>query len=148
MKVDLELDRGASARIAAMPGGIMPALFSGMKKAMFLAEREAKLNLSGRVLHRRTGRLRNSILTRVTQSTHSVTGEIGSNVVYARIHELGGVITPKKAKALKFYIPGVGWRTSQKVTIPSRPYLRPALMDSLPEIRVLIAEEVRKLAVA
>ena len=53
---------------------------------------------------------------------------VGSNLVYARIHEIGGVIRPKTAKALHFVIDGQHI-VVQSVTIPPRPYLRPALFD-------------------
>lgn len=53
---------------------------------------------------------------------------IGSNLRYARIHEYGGVIRPKRAKALVFKTDS-GWVTTGKVTIPERPFLRPALRD-------------------
>lgn len=66
-----------------------------------------------------TGRLRDSITWRATR--RAVT--IGSNVVYAAIHQLGGRIRARSAKALKFHIPGVGWRTTAAVNIPARPFL-------------------------
>ena len=48
--------------------------------------------------------------------------EWGSNRVYARIHQLGGVILAKTAKALRFMING-GWVQVKQVTIPARRYL-------------------------
>lgn len=42
---------------------------------------------------------------------------------YALIHQFGGTIKPVTAKALKFNIPGIGWRTAQSVTIVPRPYM-------------------------
>ena len=67
---------------------------------------------------KRKGALRISCrITKVTDSTVSV----GSDRIYARIHQLGGVIRPKGKKALKFT---VGGKTlfRKKVTIPARPY--------------------------
>ncbi|MEL7447109.1 MAG: phage morphogenesis protein [Pseudomonadota bacterium] len=56
-----------------------------------------------------------------------VEGRWGSqDVRYALIHELGGVIVPVKAKALAIPQPDGSVRFVQKVTIPARPYLRPA----------------------
>ncbi|KAA5607139.1 hypothetical protein F1188_04355 [Roseospira marina] len=46
----------------------------------------------------------------------------GTNLVYARIHQLGGTIRPKTAKALAVPV-GDGIRLVQQVTIPARPYL-------------------------
>lgn len=72
-----------------------------------------------------TGRLRRSITTRVSDRHASV----GTNVVYAAIHQFGGrigphVIKPKRARALN--IPGIGYRASVNhpgSTIPARPFL-------------------------
>jgi phage virion morphogenesis protein len=51
---------------------------------------------------------------------------IGSMMVYARIHQLGGTIKPKGGrKALN--VPGRGFRRS--VTIPARPYLGVSVAD-------------------
>jgi len=49
--------------------------------------------------------------------------EVGSNVIYAGIHQTGGEIRPKNGAALSFALPGGGWATVGKVTIPARPYL-------------------------
>jgi len=43
---------------------------------------------------------------------------VGTNKEYAAIHQFGGVIRPKTAKALN-----VGGRAVKKVTIPARPFL-------------------------
>ena len=52
----------------------------------------------------------------------AVTAEWGSNLVYARIHQLGGTIKPKSAEALLFTL-GEEVVTAKSVTIPTRPYL-------------------------
>lgn len=46
---------------------------------------------------------------------------VGSDRVYAAIHQFGGVITPKTKKALKFQIGGK-FVTVKKVVIPPRPF--------------------------
>ena len=51
---------------------------------------------------------------------------IGTNLVYAAIHEFGGVIYAKKAPALVFQTEDDEWHRVDSVTIPPRPYLRPA----------------------
>lgn len=56
-----------------------------------------------------------------------VEGRWGSkDVVYARIHELGGTITAKNGQALKIPMPDGSFRFVKSVTIRPRPYLRPA----------------------
>ena len=61
-----------------------------------------------------TGRLRQSI--EYTTTPDSVM--VGTNVIYGRIHQLGGEIRPKRKKALK-----VKGKLVSKVTMPARPYL-------------------------
>jgi phage gpG-like protein len=64
---------------------------------------------------------------------------IGSNLRYARIHELGGDIKPKGSGLLTFRLPNGQWISTDKVTIPDRPFLRPALRDSRAGARRIIA---------
>lgn len=72
---------------------------------------------------------------------------ISTNTIYARIHEYGGIIRPKVKKFLRFKVLSsmrfmskkgarlknpVGnykWIMTKKVTIPARPFMRPALED-------------------
>lgn len=75
--------------------------------------------LGGRTLVQR-GRLRDSITHEASDSSVA----IGTNVVYAAIHQVGGKITAKTAKGLRFRLPGgLGSRTVKSVTIPARPFL-------------------------
>ncbi|WP_375668590.1 phage virion morphogenesis protein [Bartonella sp. AP36NXGY] len=51
---------------------------------------------------------------------------VGSGLVYARIHQLGGVIRPKNGKTLRFFLKsGNAHRfvCVHQVTMPARPYL-------------------------
>lgn len=48
-------------------------------------------------------------------------GSVGSDRVYAAIHQLGGVIRPKSATALVFTVGGIKIR-AKKVTMPARPF--------------------------
>lgn len=61
------------------------------------------------------------------------------DVRYALIHELGGVITPVTAKALAFKI-GDRWVFAKSVTIPARPYLRPAADAIYPSLAARIRD--------
>jgi phage gpG-like protein len=61
----------------------------------------------------------------MTLAADSVT--ISNPMIYAAIHQLGGEIRPKNAKALKFFSGGRWW-TVKKVTMPARPYM-PILPD-------------------
>lgn len=56
------------------------------------------------------------------------------DVVYARIRELGGTIRPKTAQALKFRLDDGTFAIVKQVTIPARPYLRPAADEEYPKL--------------
>lgn len=66
----------------------------------------------------REGFLADSLASEATQESAAW----GSNLVYARIHQLGGTIVPKNADALRFSL-GEEVVTAKSVTIPARPYL-------------------------
>ncbi len=59
---------------------------------------------------------------------------VGSNLEYAAIHQFGGVIKPKTAKALAF-----GGRVVSQVTIPAREYLGVSDVDAN-EIEAIVAD--------
>jgi len=84
-----------------------------------LLRRESLKAMSNKILSGQ-GDLKKSI----DQKVHADGVEVGASggLPYARIHQLGGVIRPKKAKALA--VPcGARILRLQKVTIPARPYL-------------------------
>lgn len=76
--------------------------------------RDAKINTRGRVLGRKSGRstghLSRNIFHKVVESTNRVIGALFVDlrqVPYARIHEKGGDITPKRSTKLTIPLPGV-----------------------------------------
>ena len=64
--------------------------------------------------------------SRLVQSIHAQSDansvRVGTNVIYAAIHQFGGDIKPKKAKALHFQVDGNSV-FAKRVTIPARPFL-------------------------
>ena len=73
-----------------------------------------------------SARLRNSMTFEPAPA--SVT--VGSNVIYAAIHQFGGTIRAKSGGRLKFRVPGFAlegggmqFRQVESVTLPPRPYL-------------------------
>ena len=71
-------------------------------------------------------------------------GTVGSNVIYLPVHELGMVIKPRKAKALRFNIPGVGWRTAKSVRIPARKPMQRSFIESLRPIDRVIDQVITR----
>ena len=65
-----------------------------------------------------TGRLRNSI----TWELRPGGVRVGTNVIYAAVHNFGAVIKPKRAKFLAIPVGGGSIRLVKSVTIPQREY--------------------------
>ena len=49
--------------------------------------------------------------------------EIGSNLIYAGVHQTGATIRPKNGDALAFTLPNGSFVLAGEVTLPARPYL-------------------------
>jgi phage gpG-like protein len=147
---------------ASIDGGaarLQQAVNKAMGKSLDLVYRRVMANLTGAVLKVQTGRLRQSIQTIQTDTS----GTIGTNVEYAAIHEFGGTTKAHpiaaRGKALRFVDSrfigpvkvtrrgisktarsGVVFVRSVKhpgSVMPARPFMRPALRDSMPEINEL-----------
>lgn len=78
-----------------------------------------KKNRAGTPTLYREGNLARSIEFEPSGSTVAV----GSSLIYARIHQLGGEIRPVAARALHFKGADGGDVFARSVTIPARPYL-------------------------
>lgn len=110
----------------AVTAKLKAAQIVGVNRTMAACVNQAKRN------HRwqnRTGVLEGGInvVDYAQAEGAGVRGTWGVNDVrYALIHEIGGVIKPVRAKALAIPLAGGGVAFAQSVTIPARPYLRPA----------------------
>jgi phage gpG-like protein len=81
-------------------------------------------------LGRVSGKLAASIASRVKGQSGTIVGEIFTQrLVYARIHEFGGTIFPRRAPFLVFETKEGNLVFAKKVTIPARPYIGRALDD-------------------
>jgi phage gpG-like protein len=112
----------------------------GINATMAACVREAK---TSHAWQNQTGVLEGSIKVAdfAREKGATVTGTWGStDAAYALIHELGGVIVPVRAKALAIPQPDGSVRLVKSVTIPARPYLRPAADAHYPDL----AAKIRK----
>jgi len=86
---------------------------------------ENKARMNAPVL---TGALRNSVTTIAKSTGHGAEAEIGfRGLVYARIQEFGGTITPKKGKYLTFRTKNGNWVRARSVKIRGKHYLEKAI---------------------
>ena len=122
---------------------IYSGALAGLEKAMKYAEGETKASFGtpGKP-GVRTGHLRRSIQSGVIDKIGSkIEGAIWSNLIYARIQELGGVVLPKKKPYMRFQIDG-RWITSYGYRVPARPYLKPAVDNNIDKIKDIIIDSV------
>ena len=132
------------------------AVGRGLEKAAQMVRSEAvKNHLSGpkmtqgvgsrtnATLQPGTGDLRSSINTKVSVGKTKQNATVGTSMLYARIHEKGGVIKPKNKKSLRFTI-GSQVIFAKKVTIPKRPFLKPSLAKKRSKIDDVILEEIMR----
>ena len=121
-------------------------LMDAAKAGGFVVEGYAKINAgSGRPdnLEMETGHLVNSItVDEIKKGNTKAEVGIGTNVIYARIHELGGIIVPIAAKMLS-WVDDLGNRIfAGAVHIPARPYLRPALDEHENDVTKAVEAEI------
>ena len=137
---------------------------AALERSAVLVESEAKKTIyEGRPDHLvgDSGHLRRSLTHRV----HEDYAEIGTNLIYAPVHEFGATIRAKNAPRLVFRIREIteGVRVNKagqqvntvkrsdgqyfsalSVYIPPRPYLHPALEEMEPKIRETFNKAVEK----
>lgn len=113
--------------------------FAMLRACLLVVAHVVKTKLSGQVLKRRSGDLAGSIAPEVITKKSEVIGRVGSNLKYARIHELGGVIKPVRAEYLCFVINGEFVMTKE-VHIPPRPYLKPGVEELKPRLAKYLGE--------
>lgn len=97
----------------------------------------------------KTGTLRRSIQVDLSKNKGARPRvRVGSNVEYARIQELGGVVSARPGGLLRFKTPDGQWRTAKRVVLPARPYLRPTLKREraamLAAFKLAVAAELGK----
>lgn len=117
---------------------------AGMAGAL-LIQNEAKT-----LVRRRSGTLSRSIHSEVAESgRRHVVIHIGTDLIYAAIHEFGGTIKPK-GKFLRFQGQSGEYVFVKQVTIRPHPYLRPAFdtkrAAAVAEIRAALKAIIEKAA--
>jgi phage gpG-like protein len=143
-------NRELAARLDAMPGRLHDGLARAVVRlGLALQKKIQDEKLSGQVLKVRTGSLRSSINTEVTNTATRIEASVGANVKYAAVHEYG-VDHPwtiwAKGRALRFELGGrVLFRKSVRhPPLPERSFLRSALADMAPAIDAGLREAVEQ----
>jgi phage gpG-like protein len=132
------------AKLNGMSARVRVALLKAVTGLSFDLMSLVKRKLSGDVLNVRKGKLRDSIFQRVYDDAKGVRATVASaGVVYARIHEYGGVINipeirPVASNVLHFMKSGddifAMYARAHTVTMPERSYMRSSLADMKSQI--------------
>jgi phage gpG-like protein len=148
-------DRAVIAHLEATPHKVMGSVKSEVSRlALALLIKVKNEKLSGRVLKNKTGTLRASINQRVIADSNSVTGSVGTNIVYAAAHEFGfkGPVTVKAhlrmvkvafGKAVKNPAQHMWGSFTRQMNLPERSFLRSALHEMSPEIQAGLQNAIR-----
>jgi phage gpG-like protein len=143
-KVEID-DRVVRLRLETMPKRLHDALYRAVDADRLKLETYIKADkLSGQVLHVISSDLRASIHSDVDDQGNQIYGRAFSSgdVKYAAIHEYGGDIYPKTAKALVFEIDGK-LIFSRHVHMPERSYMRSSLRDMSAQIQADLERAVK-----
>lgn len=132
---------------------LIPAFTAALNRWMGETTNHIKQNkLTGQVLNVQTGNLRRSIIFNpAKESGGRITGSLQAGVgnkalVYARIHELGGIIRPVRANYLRFKTADGAWHAVKQVVMPARPYMRPGVEEMRPRLTELLQERIEAYA--
>jgi len=106
-------------------------VMDGLEAGARVIQAHAQENVRNKLNKHPLGNLVNNITVR-REGKSVLVGVWG--VIYAAIHEFGGLIFARNKPFLVFQIDGK-WIKTKKVVMPARPYLRPALDENLDEIK-------------
>ncbi len=141
------------ARLLIAPDRVRRAVRQAVDRSAANVLRGAKAKVSDDVLHVKTGRLRRSLSMRTAGGVDTPSAEVGTNVVYAAIHEFGGqtkahIIEAVNGKALAFMGKDGAMVFRQVVhhpgsRMPERSFLRSTLTAQAGEIQERIVAAVK-----
>ena len=117
--IQLDIDPKSIKMLNKIDDDVKTGLLKGVRKAMFFVEGESKKRFgSAGNLRVRSGRLRSSIKSSVQKQGKDIVGIVGSNVIYASVHEFGND------------------------RVPARPFITPVFDEKLNIIEGLIMDSI------
>lgn len=107
--------------------------------------------LSGQILKNKTGTLRRSVNRNIVKTGKSIIGSVGTNIVYGRVHELGGTITVREHLRMMVKAFGRAVKNPRQITVkshqatyPERSFLRSSLREMESEIKGELKDALRR----
>jgi len=93
----------------------------------------------------RTGTLRRSIqIDRSKNKGPKPSIRVGTNLIYAPVQEFGARISASSAARLAFQVSKDVWRSAKTVTLPPRPFMRPAFNRSKRKMVKIYQDSIAK----
>jgi HK97 gp10 family phage protein len=145
-------DDAVIGRLDQIPGKVAAALRRAVEaEAIKLTAYVKEQKLSGQALKTQTGTLQRSINYQLQDEGDRIAATVGTNVVYAGIHEYGGttrahVIEARQGKALAFQMGGQDVffkRVNHPGShMPERSFLRSSLEENAGSIKAAIEQAV------
>lgn len=117
-----------------------------INKSLIEINNKISSNLTGKILKigpDRGGTLRRSYNIRQAKPK-KLSGMIGSKLIYAKIHEYGGIIRVKRAKYLRFKTRDGLWHSVKQVKIPARKYFSKSVEATIPKIHKIFDAMIKK----
>lgn len=135
-----------SASIRALsivaPKAVQRGLNAGVLAAAIDVQGAVKKLLDGPVLNRQTSRLWKSIQADSYERKGRAIGIVGTNVIYAAVHEFGATIRPKVAGERLAWEGPDGWIFAKEVKIPARPYMSRAFAERKNKVKEILRRSV------
>jgi len=139
--IKIEVEAGGVKRLKNAPRRMKKGARKGVRLGMKMLREEARKFDGVNIPKIRTGNLRDSISYEIKESGDEIVGFLGSDALYAKIQEFGGVITASRAKYLVFKT-SQGWRKVTQVKIPPRPFLKPAIESHKDMFEDIVQREI------
>ena len=140
-----------SAKMRAISARVGEVMLTAAEQGRAYGEGRIKRRLSGAVLRRQGGALRDSIASEVQSAPSRVVirFRVGDGLKYARIHEFGGVIQGRPWLVFPLRLQGrrgkATWRKVRQVNMPKRPYLLPSVEETAPFVQKALASGLKAL---
>jgi phage gpG-like protein len=132
-------------RLRAMGDAVRRSLLRAVTRAAIEVQARVRQKLAGEVLQERTHHLHDSIHYEVADSASGIVATVGTDVVYAAIHEYGFSGSEQVREHMRRVSVAFGKPIepvdalvrahSRQVNMPARSFLRSSLTELAPEIR-------------
>jgi phage gpG-like protein len=118
-----------------------------INSSLMVAHGKVKDNLTNKILNVDTGTLRRSFLIKNSQP-NKLYGVLGAKLVYAAIHEFGGIIRAKRVKYLRFKTKDGRWHSVKQVRIKARKYFSKSIKQSMKKIDAVFDKALSRIVQA